>query len=104
MQKSLGLVILVGLLGCGCEPVRHYNRLQVAKFAGGKLARKPYGTPLVFRSPSEIVLLRQACGGRKKPPGKPSARHLATGRSYRDITQAASAGIGGRQRLFVIPV
>jgi hypothetical protein len=55
IQKSLGLVILVGLLGCGCEPVRHYNRLQVAKFAGGKLARKPYGTPLVFRSPSEIT-------------------------------------------------
>ena len=50
-----------------------------------------------------IVLLRQACGGRKKPPGEPSARHLAAGRPYRNITQAASASIGGRQRLFVIP-
>src|ERR1039458_6592778 len=49
-----------------------------------------------------VVLLRQACGGGKKPPGEPSARHLAPGRPYRDITQAASAGIGGRQRLLVI--
>jgi transposase InsO family protein len=50
-----------------------------------------------------FVLLRQACWGGKKPPGEPSARHLAAGRPYRDITQAASAGIGGRQRLLVIP-
>ena len=52
---------------------------------------------------SAAVLLRQACGGGKKSPGEPSARHLAAGRPYRDVTQAASAGIGGRQRLFVIP-
>jgi hypothetical protein len=58
--------------------------------------------PDISADPS-TVLLRQACGGRKKPPGGPSARHLAAGRPCRDITQAASAGIGGRQRLFVIP-
>ena len=56
MHRILGLLILVGLLGCcGCEPVRHYNRLQAASFAGGTLPRKPYGTPLVFRSPSDIT-------------------------------------------------
>ena len=41
--------------------------------------------------------------GPQKPPGEPSARHLAAGRPYRDIARAASTGIEGRQRLFVIP-
>jgi hypothetical protein len=55
MDILLSVVFLAALLGSGCEPVRHYNRLQVAAFAGGKLPRKPYGTTQVFRSPSDIT-------------------------------------------------
>jgi hypothetical protein len=49
--------LLVCLL-FGCEPVRHYNRLEVAPFAGPakvpKEQRRPYGTVKVFQTVADI--------------------------------------------------
>jgi len=53
-MKTIPFVLSVLLvLSFGCEPVRHYNRLQAAAYAG-HYPRKPYGTPQVFRAPEEI--------------------------------------------------
>jgi len=49
------------------------------------------------------VLLRQACGGRKNLLASPQRGIWPAGRPDRDITQAASGGIEGRQRLLVVP-
>lgn len=38
---------------CGCEPVPHYNRLQVAAY-GGRVPRHAYGTVQVFQTPADI--------------------------------------------------
>jgi hypothetical protein len=51
----------------GCEPVRHYNRLQIATFEQG-LPRRPYGSVKVFREPSDVnrqyeVIGEMSCEG-----------------------------------------
>jgi S1-C subfamily serine protease len=52
---SISLLFTVAML-VGCEPVAHYNRLQVASFAGptGTVARKPYGTVKVFETADDV--------------------------------------------------
>lgn len=48
-------VLVAGLMLTGCEPCRHYNRLQVAAFTGGHVTRKPYGTvTAVFQRPEDV--------------------------------------------------
>jgi hypothetical protein len=58
LSKILSLIVLIGSVGffeVGCEPVRHYDRLQVAAYAGsGKTIRKPYGSVAVFQKPEDI--------------------------------------------------
>jgi len=52
---SVSLLFLAAWLVVGCEPVRHYNRLQVANFSGPtKPTRKPYGTVKIFQTAKEI--------------------------------------------------
>lgn len=59
MNPRAGRVGLLSLLvgfafqHSACEPVRHYNRLQVASFEQG-LPRRPYGSVKVFREASDI--------------------------------------------------
>jgi hypothetical protein len=49
------LLFAIAWFAVGCEPVRHYNRLQVASFAGpAKPTRKPYGTVQVFETPEDV--------------------------------------------------
>ena len=51
--RSVVLLCAVGLFAVGCEPVRHYNRLQVAAYAG-HTTRKPYGSASVFQKVEDI--------------------------------------------------
>ncbi|MEI7732985.1 MAG: hypothetical protein WCO56_25660 [Verrucomicrobiota bacterium] len=55
----LGIYIL--LQGCSSEPVRHYNRLQVASYVGN-LPGKAYGTVRFFQTPDEIKQPFEAIG------------------------------------------
>ncbi|HBZ70135.1 MAG TPA: hypothetical protein DEP35_10540 [Deltaproteobacteria bacterium] len=60
----LGFVCLLAgaaSLHGACEPVRHYNRLQVASFEQG-LPRRPYGSVKVFRDASDIGRPYEAIG------------------------------------------
>jgi hypothetical protein len=53
--RTIGIFLVISWLTAGCEPVRHYNRLQVASFAGPiKPIRKPYGTVQVFPTPTDV--------------------------------------------------
>jgi hypothetical protein len=47
------LLVWVAPSHFGCEPVHHYNRLQVASFEQG-LPRRPYGSVKVFREASDV--------------------------------------------------
>src|SRR5437867_3216985 len=55
LVRSMGPLLGIALFVVACEPVRHYNRLQVAVFAGpGKVQRKPYGSIKVFETPDDV--------------------------------------------------
>lgn len=54
MRMSLLLGLLIVLSGVGCEPCRHYNRLQVAAFTGGAVTKKPYGTVKPFSTAADV--------------------------------------------------
>ncbi len=47
------VLIAVACFASACEPVRHYNRLQIAPYMGS-LPRKEYGTVKVFQTVDEI--------------------------------------------------
>ena len=55
-SRIVPLALMLGvttMLMTACEPVPHYNRLQVAPFT--KLSSKPYGSVKVFRNPQEVT-------------------------------------------------
>lgn len=49
---------MAALIATGCEPCRHYNRLQVASYAGPdkahKEARRPYGTVRPYNNAESV--------------------------------------------------
>ena len=55
MHRVPFAVVLLALacFASGCEPVRHYNRLQIAPFFGS-LPRRQYGTVKVFQTVDDI--------------------------------------------------
>ncbi len=53
MQRRLCLLLCLSVLLAGCEPCRHYDRVQVAAYTGfGK--KKPYGTIKPYQTPEDI--------------------------------------------------
>lgn len=58
MPRPMKCTTLVGIvalaLATGCEPCKHYNRLQVAAFAGGPVQKRPYGTIEVFQTADDV--------------------------------------------------
>ena len=57
MREAHLVGFLVGVacfvVACGSEPVRDYNRIRVAPFAGN-LQHKQYGTVKVFQAPDDV--------------------------------------------------
>ena len=55
-RRDLGwacLLMGVLVLAAACEPVHHYNRLQIASYING-LPRRPYGSVQVFQFADEV--------------------------------------------------